>query len=312
MAQTPAVGEESPTPPSERPPQSPPPRAGDPEPAPTHHLPGELPLAFDGGEDIAGRQDVPPPRAPGPPLAILRTPAFSPAAETDPVPPSSAPGWAATVFPDETPALPVDARPARRPQPAPASSAIARSRPRAQRTDTPFSAVSTAVVSRGLVPTPARPSFLAPTPTRPLPSLVYLARRAVTGEEPSSGITTLEVPRAIADEVRGVTSAFDGRLVASQSTAAPGMPVAIPQRAAAMPLGIARALDTGAAEAQMDTVETASTMDSAEAASEGGAAQDGAEEINLEMLARQVYDQLRARLVVERERGGLGSGLVSR
>jgi hypothetical protein len=43
-------------------------------------------------------------------------------------------------------------------------------------------------------------------------------------------------------------------------------------------------------------------------------AQEGEEEtqITLEMLARQVYDRLRARMLIDRERAGLGVGMVSR
>jgi hypothetical protein len=36
------------------------------------------------------------------------------------------------------------------------------------------------------------------------------------------------------------------------------------------------------------------------------------EQINLETLARRVYDRIRARLRIERERSGLSSGVVSR
>jgi hypothetical protein len=39
---------------------------------------------------------------------------------------------------------------------------------------------------------------------------------------------------------------------------------------------------------------------------------DTGKQISLETLARQVYDRIRARLIIERERSGLGSRMVSR
>jgi hypothetical protein len=39
---------------------------------------------------------------------------------------------------------------------------------------------------------------------------------------------------------------------------------------------------------------------------------DAGKQISLEMLARQIYDRLRSRLLVERERSGIGAGMVSR
>jgi hypothetical protein len=43
-------------------------------------------------------------------------------------------------------------------------------------------------------------------------------------------------------------------------------------------------------------------------------AQEGGEEtqVSLETLARQIYDRLRARMLIERERAGFGAGMISR
>jgi hypothetical protein len=126
-----------------------------------------------------------------------------------------------------------------------------------------------------------------PAAAAPAPSLVYLARKqAAVAERTPEGMSTYQVPREQLARL-GYRTNGDRDLVAQAAT-------------------IARAVT-------LDEVETAvggdTTGAAADAAAPGGEA--GAQ-ISMENLARRVYDRIRARLRIERERSGLSSGVVSR
>ena len=77
-----------------------------------------------------------------------------------------------------------------------------------------------------------------------------------------------------------------------------------------------RAIDSGtfdsAMQAEADSADSADVTDMTRGAQEESAGSEAGNDISLELLARKVYDRLRTRLLVDRERGGLGTGLIGR
>jgi hypothetical protein len=125
---------------------------------------------------------------------------------------------------------------------------------------------------------------------------VYRARQATEG--PSAGgfqalapgsMTTLEVSPAAVAEIRRATARTDTTMIARADgeAAPPAAPGQAPGEGPA-PEGAGPAATPVAQEGEEET------------------------QITLEMLARQVYDRLRARMLIDRERAGLGVGMVSR
>jgi hypothetical protein len=129
-----------------------------------------------------------------------------------------------------------------------------------------------------------RPPATAATPAATAPSLVYLARKpAAAAERAPDGMATYEVPREQLNLMGYRTNA----------------------ERAAQTATISRAV----------TIEELETTVEAEPAGPAGATAPGeapAGQISLDNLARQVYDKIRTRLRIERERSGLSSGAVSR
>ena len=119
----------------------------------------------------------------------------------------------------------------------------------------------------------------------PATSLVYLARKpsAAAGRVPE-GMTTFEVPQ---EDLRslGIAAAGD------------------PDRGGDVRT-IARAVSVS------DVAAARGATDAANGDETNGEASRG--EVNLETLARRVYDRIRNRLRIERERSGLSSGIVGR
>jgi hypothetical protein len=143
------------------------------------------------------------------------------------------------------------------------------------------------------VPTVDR-SDAAGTPTRaaprsmvspPAPSLVYLARKpSAAAERVPEGMTTFEVPQ---EDLRsmGIAAGRDADRKGDGGT-------------------IARAVSVA------DVAAATGASDAASGEETDGEASRG--EVNLETLARRVYDRIRQRLRIERERSGLSSGIVGR
>jgi hypothetical protein len=129
-----------------------------------------------------------------------------------------------------------------------------------------------------------RPPATAATPAATAPSLVYLARKpAAVAERAPDGMATYEVPREQLSLMGYRTNA----------------------ERAAQTATISRAV----------TIEELETTVEAEPAGPDGAPAPGeapSAQISLDNLARQVYDKIRTRLRIERERSGLSSGAMSR
>jgi hypothetical protein len=142
-----------------------------------------------------------------------------------------------------------------------------------------------------LAPAGAAPSA---TPVRLEPPLVYRAARtsdAAGDAEAPEGMGTWQLsPQTIARVRRG-DSPVAPLLIARAEAGAPPSEAA---GATATPEGEAAPAPAGPSAAPV-TPEA-----------------DAKKQITLEMLARQVYDRLRARLLIERERSGIGAGMVSR
>ncbi|MPZ49087.1 MAG: hypothetical protein GEU75_07265 [Dehalococcoidia bacterium] len=115
--------------------------------------------------------------------------------------------------------------------------------------------------------------------------LVYRAVRVAPLGVTPAGMATLIVPPETVAAIRYDSSASIHRTEDGTSGAGETLPISAGPAAATADLGVAG-------------------QEGAEAGSKG--------EISLEALARKVYDQLRAGLLVERERAGLGSSLIGR
>ena len=147
----------------------------------------------------------------------------------------------------------------------------------------------------------------------PSQSLAVLARRAVRSEGPA-GMATLEVSRPAIEAMRDTSLAGGGLQIAREPMTAARPPTLSAQREASEAI---RAIDSGmfdsATQAEADTADSADVTDLTRGVTEEeSAGPDAGSEISLELLARKVYDRLRTRLLVDRERGGLGMGLIGR
>ena len=138
----------------------------------------------------------------------------------------------------------------------------------------------------------------SPSQARPSPSLVYLNPRSALPAEAAlpgfaggvdGGMTTLQAGPAAVARLRDPNAAAGESAAASGSLAVPGAGAA-----------------AGEAEVSPGSVGPAADV-TAPPAEEGAKSQ-----VNLETLARQVYDQLRQRLQIDRERAGIGSGMIGR
>ena len=120
------------------------------------------------------------------------------------------------------------------------------------------------------------------------PSLVYLARKpAATTESTPEGMITYEVPREQLER-RGTAATSDGSEAQSGTLARAMLP------------------------ADSATANDISAGDVADQAAEATSGEEANEEIDLETLAKRVYNNIRNRLHIERERSGLSSEAVSR
>jgi hypothetical protein len=132
------------------------------------------------------------------------------------------------------------------------------------------------------------------------PSLVYrAAARAVpeTSSAPASapaGMTTLELNPATVAGIRNGYSPVQALMIARQAEE---------EAATATPEA-----GGGGTQAEGDRPPSSAGPSASPQAVEA----DAGKQIGLEMLARQIYDRLRSRLLVERERSGIGAGMVSR
>jgi hypothetical protein len=102
-------------------------------------------------------------------------------------------------------------------------------------------------------------------------------------------MTTLEVGAATVAQIRRATSKGDTTMIsrAEGDAAPPSTPGQAPGEAPA-PEGAGPAASIVAQESNEET------------------------QVSLETLARKVYDRLRARMLIERERAGFGVGMISR
>ncbi|HLG11883.1 MAG TPA: hypothetical protein VI876_08995 [Dehalococcoidia bacterium] len=137
-----------------------------------------------------------------------------------------------------------------------------------------------------------------PVAARAEATLVYRARAAAEGVSSegeavaADGLSTLQLsPEAVARARRGDSPAAPMTIARADAPPAPGGG------------GGAATPSEGEAPAPEATGPSASPI-TPEA--------DANKQITLETLARQVYDRLRARLLLERERSGIGAGMVSR
>jgi hypothetical protein len=158
-------------------------------------------------------------------------------------------------------------------------------------------APSAAAPASTLLRRASRPSAApAQAPARSDAPLVYRARQAADGPLPAAlqavtpgSMTTLEVGAATVAEIRRATSKGDTTMIsrAEGDAAPPSTPGQAPGEAPA-PEGAGPAASTVAQESNEET------------------------QVSLETLARKVYDRLRARMLIERERAGFGVGMISR
>jgi hypothetical protein len=101
-------------------------------------------------------------------------------------------------------------------------------------------------------------------------------------------MTTLEVSPAAVAQIRRATTQTNSTVIArAEGDAAPDAPDEGSEEAPA-PQGGGLATPPVAVEGEEET------------------------QVTLETLARQVYDRLRARLLIDRERAGMGAGVVGR
>jgi hypothetical protein len=172
------------------------------------------------------------------------------------------------------------------------------------RSDMPAAEAAAADVARASAAADAAPAVLrrtprpsvspAQAPSRTQAPLVYRARQAesplaglAAGTTPGS-MTTLEVSPAAVAQIRRATAQTNSTVIArAEGDAAAPAPGEGSEEAPA-PQGGGPATPPMAVEGEEET------------------------QVTLETLARQVYDRLRARLLIDRERAGIGAGMVGR
>ncbi|HEY7467289.1 MAG TPA: hypothetical protein VIB47_11425 [Dehalococcoidia bacterium] len=176
------------------------------------------------------------------------------------------------------------------------------------RSDMPAAEAAAADVARASAAADAAPAVLrrtprpsvslqagqpAQAPSRTQAPLVYRARQAesplaglAAGTTPGS-MTTLEVSPAAVAQIRRATAQTNSTVIARAEGDAAPAPGEGSEEAPA-PQGGGPATPPMAVEGEEET------------------------QVTLEALARQVYDRLRARLLIDRERAGIGAGMVGR